>query len=71
MPGTSVSHKYFLCSHSMIATSISGTSVNGMTVVDATADSITFDNPDTHVGGDSGVIDSWSAEVVGRGKMHN
>ena len=71
MPGTCVAYKDFLCPHGMIATSVSGTGVNGMTVVDTTADSVTFDNPDTHIDGDSRVIDSWSAGVVGRGKLHN
>ncbi len=57
MPGACVAYENFLCSHSMISTSIGGTSVNGVTVIDATADRITFDNSNTHVGGDIWIVD--------------
>ena len=50
MPRACVANQDFLCSHGMIATSVSGTGVNGVTVVDAAADRVTFDNSDTHVG---------------------
>ena len=71
MPGTCVANEDFLGSDGMIPTPIRGTGVDGMAVVDAAANRITFDNPDTHVGGDNGVIGRWSDKVASRGKLQN
>ena len=49
MPRACVANKDFLCPHGMISTSVSRTGVNGVPVVDAAADRVTFDNSDTHV----------------------
>lgn len=50
VPGTGVADKDLPCSHGMVAATIGGAGINGVTVVDTLADRVAFDDLDTHDG---------------------